>query len=76
MRSLLGRRRKDGGSSDDPFVDQLRAALAADRVMVDGAHRALLNHDASVFEGGNSGPICYPESTVEVQAIVRLANEH
>jgi glycolate oxidase len=44
--------------------------------MVDGAHRALLSHDASVFEGGNSGPICYPESTAEVQAIVRLANEH
>ncbi len=63
-------------SSGDPFVDDLRAALAPDRVMVDGAHRALLGHDASVFEGGNSGPVCYPESTEEVQAIVRLANRH
>lgn len=62
--------------SGDPFVDAAREALAPDRVLLDGAHRALLAHDASVFEGGASGPICYPETTEEVQAIIRLANEH
>ncbi|MDH3680084.1 MAG: FAD-binding protein [Acidimicrobiia bacterium] len=70
-----GRGRSDKASSD-PFVLALQDALAADRVRSDGAHRSLLSHDASVFEGGNSGPVCYPESTAEVQAIVRLANEH
>ncbi len=61
---------------DDPFVVALRNALDADRVRMDGAHRALLSHDASVFEGGAAGPVCYPTTTAEVQAIVRLADEH
>jgi glycolate oxidase len=61
---------------DDPFVADLVAALGPDGVRVDGAHRALLSHDASVFDGGNSGPVCYPRTTAEVQAIVELANRH
>jgi len=73
MRSLLKRRRAE--SSGDPFVDALRAALSPERVKYNGAHRALLSHDASVFDGGSSGPVCYPETSAEVQAIVRLANE-
>jgi glycolate oxidase len=60
---------------DDPFVEALRAALGPDRVKYDGAHRALLSHDASVFDGGNSGPVCYPTTTAEVQAVVQLAND-
>ena len=40
------------------------------------AHRSLISHDASVFEGGNSGPVVYPRNTAEVQAIVRIANEY
>ena len=67
---------RDRGHDEDPFVAALKAALEPDRVHLDGAHRALLSHDASVFDGGNSGPVCYPESTAEVQAIVRLANEY
>ncbi len=63
-------------SSGDPFVDALREALDGDRVKDGGAHRALHSHDASVFDGGNSGPVVYPETTSEVQAVVRLANEH
>lgn len=78
LRELAGvpGRRGAARPSSDPFVDALRDALDHDRVKVDGAHRALLSHDASVFSGGNSGPVCYPESTAEVQAIVRLAAEH
>ncbi len=71
----LGRRRRVTGH-DDPFVDALIEVLGPDRVKVDGAHRALLSHDASVYEGGVSGPICYPETAQEVQAVVRLANQH
>ena len=66
----------DGDATEDPFVGALRDALSDDQVRYDGAHRALLSHDASVFEGGNSGPVCYPESTAEVQAIVSLANDY
>ena len=61
---------------DDPFVEALRAALGPDRVKYDGAHRALLSHDASVFDGGNSGPVCYPTTTAEVQAVVQLASRY
>ena len=71
---LRGLRRSQPASTGDPFVDALREALSPDRVKFDGAHRALLSHDASVFEGGNSGPVCYPSNTAEVQAIIQLAN--
>ncbi|MEZ5227804.1 MAG: hypothetical protein R2710_14355, partial [Acidimicrobiales bacterium] len=50
-------------ASTDPVVVDLRAALSPDRVRDDGAERALLGHDASVFDGGVSGPICFPTST-------------
>lgn len=62
--------------SGDPFVDALRAALSDEQVKYDGAHRSLLSHDASVFDGGNSGPVCYPETSAEVQAVVKLAAEY
>ncbi len=35
-----------------------------------------MKKDASVFEGGVSGPLCYPESTAEVQAIMKLAEKY
>ena len=63
-------------TDDDPFVVALRDALGDDKVKFDGAHRALLSHDASVYDGGNSGPVCYPESAAEVQAVVKLANRY
>jgi glycolate oxidase len=61
---------------DDPVVALLAEALSPDRVRVDGAHRSLHGHDASVFDGGVSGPVCYPTSTAEVQAIVNIARDH
>jgi glycolate oxidase len=42
----------------------------------DAAERALLAHDASVFAGGAAGPVCFPTSTEEVQAVVRIAATH
>lgn len=62
------------GEPADPFVTALRDALSDEQVKYDGAHRSLLSHDASVFDGGNSGPVCYPETTAEVAAVVELAN--
>lgn len=47
-----------------------------DRVRTDSAERALLRRDASVFDGGVAGPVCFPETAAEVQAIVRIANAH
>ena len=60
----------------DPLVVALVAALGQDKVRNDSAERALLAHDASVFEGGSAGPVCFPRSTAEVQAIVRIAADH
>ena len=48
--------------------------LGADRVRVDGAERALLRKDASLFDSGVAGPVCFPENTFEVQQIVKIAN--
>ena len=76
MLEKLRSRRRSGAASGDPFVDALRAALGDEKVKDDGAHRSLLSHDASVFDEGNAGPVCYPTTTAEVQAIVTLANQY
>ncbi|NNC81288.1 MAG: FAD-binding protein [Acidimicrobiales bacterium] len=72
LRALRG---GESETSGDPAIDALRAVLG-DRAKLDSARQALHSHDASVFEDGNSGPVCYPETTAEVQAIVRIAREH
>jgi glycolate oxidase len=63
-------------SSDAALVKELAAALSPDRVRADSAERALFAHDASVFAGGLAGPICFPTSTAEVQAIMRISQAH
>ena len=69
-------RGNDGPVPDtDPLHVALRAALSDDRVQVEGAHMSLMKRDASVFDGGVAGPLCYPESADEVAAIMRIANE-
>ncbi len=57
-------------------MSALAAALDPDRVRDDGAQRSLAAYDASVFDGGVAGPVCFPTSTEEVQAIVRIAADH
>ncbi len=60
----------------DPIVIELENALSPDRVRADSAERALYAHDASVFVGGLSGPICFPLSADEVQRIARICAAH
>ncbi|HLH45816.1 MAG TPA: FAD-linked oxidase C-terminal domain-containing protein [Acidimicrobiales bacterium] len=62
--------------SGDPLIADLVAAVGEDGVRDDRTERALLAHDASVFERGSAGPICFPRSTDEVQAVVRAAVRH
>jgi len=62
--------------SDDRLVADLRAALSTDRVRADAAARSLYAHDASVFPGGVSGPICFVEDVDEVRAVVAIALAH
>lgn len=76
LEKFKNRRKRRNRSTGDSFVDALRDALSVEQIKYDGAYRSLLSHDASVFDGGNAGPVCYPETTAQVQAIVRLANEH
>ena len=72
---LRGRSRRQGGP-DAALVADLVAAIGRDRVRADSAERALLRRDASVFAGGVAGPVCFPGSTADVQAVVRLAVRH
>lgn len=73
---LLERLTRRETAPTDPLVDDLRIALDADRVRMDGAERALMAKDASVFGGGVAGPTVFPKSTLEVQAIMRIAERH
>ena len=75
---LLGRNRRDTVRCEhaDPCVDDLVAALGADRVRADGAARHLAGTDASIFAGGTAGPVCFPDSTEHVQGIMAVAAKH
>jgi glycolate oxidase len=57
------------------LVDDLRAALAADRVTVDALELGLYGRDASVLDG-QAGVVCFPATTEELQAVVRVACAH
>ncbi|MDH3753467.1 MAG: FAD-binding protein [Acidimicrobiia bacterium] len=60
----------------EPLVDQLKAALADDRVQAGEGAKQLFSRDASVIVGGRVGVVCFPETTAEVQACVCAARRH
>ena len=55
------------------LVDDLREHLAADRVRAEPLELSLYGHDASIVTGGAAAVVCFPISTEEVQACVRVA---
>jgi glycolate oxidase len=63
-------------AADRDLVADLEAALDRERVRFDGAARSLFGHDASIYEDGVAGPVCFVESTAEVQAVMRVAADH
>ena len=58
------------------LVEDLRAQLAADRVRTEPIELSLYGHDASIVEGGHAAVVCFPLSTDEVRACVRVARAH
>ena len=71
LKNAIGRK-----ATPDPFVSDLTSALSKDRVRFDATQRFLHSHDASVFDEGNAGPVCFPTSTQEVQEIMKIAKTH
>jgi glycolate oxidase len=69
-------RRRSAPQTRDALVDDLRTALAADRVHDAPLDRRLYARDASVITGGRCGVVCFPETATEVQACVRIARAH
>jgi glycolate oxidase len=61
--------------SVDALLADLRAALGAARVHAGGTELGLYRRDASNIEG-HAGVVCFPTSTAEVQACVRIAHHH
>ncbi|MDQ3107250.1 MAG: FAD-binding oxidoreductase, partial [Actinomycetota bacterium] len=61
----------DGGR----LLDDLRAALDEERVLDAPLSLALYARDASVLEG-HASAVCFPRTTDEVQAVVRVARRH
>ncbi len=70
---MFGRKRSP---SQEPCAAALIDAIGVEKVQVDSAHRALASRDASIYAGGSAGPLCFPTSTADVQACVRVAAEH
>jgi len=60
---------------DTSLVADLRAALAPDRVRVNALELDLYARDASVISG-RAEVVCFPLTTEEVQAAVRIARAH
>ncbi len=83
-RRVLGSRRRGTRDttrpSDNPadaaLVDDLIEAVGADRVRADTAARYLASRDASIYRDGNAGPVCYPGSTSDVVACIKVASRH
>lgn len=61
--------------TEDLYLD-LVEAIGEDRVTVGGGARHLYSRDSSIIEGGHSGPVCFPDSTSQVSACVRVALAH
>jgi len=61
---------------DAALVAELCAAIGADRVRADAAARYLASRDASIYSEGTAGPLCFPTTTEQVVACVRIAAEH
>ena len=64
------------GGGDDALVADLRGAIGAERVRADAAARYLASRDASIYSEGTAGPLCFPISTEQVAACVRIAADH
>ena len=61
--------------SDRALIEALQAALAPERVHHGQLERVLYGRDASLMRG-DAGVVCFPLSTEEVQACVRVAAAH
>ncbi len=61
--------------SVDALVADLRAVLGPSRVHASGTELGLYRRDASNMEG-HAAVVCFPTSTAEVQACVRVARRH
>ncbi|MFN0092752.1 MAG: FAD-binding oxidoreductase [Acidimicrobiales bacterium] len=61
--------------ADEAFLAELRQALSADRVRADPLELRLYGRDASLMRG-EVAAVCFPLSTAEVQACVRVARRH
>ncbi|MCY4103714.1 MAG: FAD-binding protein [bacterium] len=75
----LGRRAPQPEPAADPdasLVAELCAAIGAERVRADAAARYLASRDASIYSEGTAGPLCFPTTTEQVVACVRIAAEH
>jgi glycolate oxidase len=58
------------------LLDDLRGALAGDRVRAEPFELSLYGHDASIVTGGEAAVVCFPLTTEEVQSCVRIARAH
>jgi glycolate oxidase len=61
--------------ADDALVADLAAALDASRVHTGALELGLYGRDASLLRG-DAGPVCFPRTAGEVQAVVRVAARH
>ena len=61
--------------SAEALVAELRAVLGEARVLTTTLELALYKRDASAIEG-DAGVICFPQTTQEVQAVIRAARKH
>jgi glycolate oxidase len=63
-------------ASRDLLVSELRAAIGEGAVHDEPLDAELYRRDASVIASGHAGPVCFPRTTDEVAACVRIARRH
>ena len=58
------------------LLGDLRDAIGGANVRAEPLELALYKRDASVFDAGRAAVVCFPRSTSDVQAVVRVARDH
>lgn len=66
----------DRKTGNDAVENELVEALCGGRVLSGDAARDLYSRDGSVTRGGRAGLVCFPESTAEVAACIKVAVRH
>ncbi len=74
--AVVADKQQDSHRDDKHLIAALGKAIGAENVTSDSSARYLASRDASIFHAGTAGPLCFPKSTADVVACMKIAAAH